>query len=362
VTSAPLTIRCYRPGDEERIVELHGLAFGQPLTTDRWRWKLERPRHEVQSCPNVWLAFDAETLIGQYAGIPFRARFFDQEMLAMQSVDTMVHPGFQGRGVMGQLVSHAYREWAGAGLAGVMGIPNQRSSGVLARAGLKALFPLKWLRLPMHLDALLARVREHWARRFVDRLRPMRPMAALASKALRAYWQWRLRNPTSAVDIVSLQREDRGLDDLWSRTRTSVGISPVRDTRWVRWRYLDAVPPIYDVRAAVRHGRIAGYVVWRRPARPGENGYLVDLFVAPGDDDARAALLSEALEANWSAHAGTVRALVVPGSDHHRYLTGTGFLPTQQGGELSWCPFQVPRATVSAPDAWHLAAGDFDQI
>ena len=94
--SSPTTVRSYRPGDEQALVELFQRVFGRAITEDHWMWKLEGQPATVD---NVWLAVSADRPVFQYAGIPTRFRLSQATVTSMVCVDTMTAPEFRRRGL-----------------------------------------------------------------------------------------------------------------------------------------------------------------------------------------------------------------------------------------------------------------------
>ncbi|MBL8726488.1 MAG: hypothetical protein JNK49_20770 [Planctomycetes bacterium] len=94
-----LTIRPYRPGDEERILETFNLVFREvcgPGYTDRtleqWRWQyLQNPWGHRMS---LAVAPDG-TVVSQYAGVPVRADTPYGQQTFVHCVDSMTHPAWR---------------------------------------------------------------------------------------------------------------------------------------------------------------------------------------------------------------------------------------------------------------------------
>lgn len=99
MTLPDLTIRSYRPGDEERIVDTFNLVFREvcgPGYVDRtlaqWRWQyLQNPwghRMSLAAAPDG-------TIVSQYAGVPVLADTPHGPQTFVHCVDSMTHPAWR---------------------------------------------------------------------------------------------------------------------------------------------------------------------------------------------------------------------------------------------------------------------------
>lgn len=94
-----LTIRPYRNGDEERILETFNLVFRevcgpgyQDRTLEQWRWQyLQNPRGHRMS---LAVAPDG-TVVSQYAGVPVLADTPHGPQTFVHCVDSMTHPAWR---------------------------------------------------------------------------------------------------------------------------------------------------------------------------------------------------------------------------------------------------------------------------
>src|SRR5262245_11102461 len=223
-------IRPYRAGDERALTALFGRVFGRAIGEEHYRWKLRQLPTPVE---NVWLAVDGDAPIFHYAGIPTRYHLPGGEVMAMVSVDTMTAPEYQRRGLLSAVGREVYDTWRAAGVAFVIGLPNERWGSRAAALGWEPLFDLQWLARPLRPEAILAR------RLGMPALARLTPVGA-AWNAL-----WRLRRDSS-VKVRSVERAGPEFDQLWQRYGADAAASVVRDSAWVNWRYLDA--PVFDYR------------------------------------------------------------------------------------------------------------------
>jgi hypothetical protein len=345
------TIRAYRPGDERGLAGLFARCFGRPLSEEHWRWKLKRLAAPVE---NVWLAFDGDRPIFQYAGIPVRYQLPGGEAIAMVSVDTMTDPDFRRRGLLSEVGRRCYDAWREAGVPFVIGLPNQQWGSRTVALGWEELFPMRWLIRPLRPEALLAR-RLKW---------PALGRLAWAGALWNAIWDRGAAD--TALRVRPIKRAGPEFDQLWQRCRDETRISVVRDSAWVDWRYLTAPSHDYRVLLAERDGQPAGYIAYRLEMTTGAPwGFIAELLAPQDDPTARRALIACAVSEMRAAGAVAATVLAVPRTRMHAALRRAGFVLGRAGFfSVQIVPLvpDLPIALVRDPTNWDIAGGDFDVI
>ncbi len=355
-------VRPYRPGDEEQLASLYAEAFGRERPVDVWRWKLMQ-RHI--SPASVWVAATHdERIVGQYGGIPLRVRLRGQERPAVHAVEAMSARDFRRQGILTALGQAAHSAWAEAGYSAVLGLPNEQWGTRNYALGYRRVFPLAWLRFPLHA--------EYATRRAGMLSGPVGKAASVAAGAASFVWRSAFRGimsgrtGESGVGVEEAS-EPGDFDRLWSLMAGGYENVVARYGEWVDWRFMRAAVYSYRVLVARKQGEPYGYIAYRLAER-GErlNGYIADVFMAPDDVATAAALVKSALDDLSARGASMVLATAPPGSTLYSRLRGLGFLPTRRGTAFNFeiVPLQpdVEIAALSDPRAWHLTAGDFDVV
>jgi hypothetical protein len=93
-------------------------------------------------------------------------------------------------------------------------------------------------------------------------------------------------------EIRELERFDDRCDALWRVARSELDVAIVRDQAHLQWRYGDARGGPSTLLAAEQEGELIGWAVLKSDGR---SGYLADLLVAPGREDASEALARTSL-------------------------------------------------------------------
>ena len=115
-------IRSYQPGDEKGILRLFATVFHHELPLAVWQWKYLRANEP----PPVFIAEEDDEIVCHYGAIRQCLRWNKQNGIGWDSVDTMCHPRYQGRGLFRRTVQ-AFIQTYGEGHSFLMyGFPGER--------------------------------------------------------------------------------------------------------------------------------------------------------------------------------------------------------------------------------------------
>jgi GNAT superfamily N-acetyltransferase len=266
------------PGDLDLIRELYRAVRGanRPAAYDRWRY-LDSPGGPAPGT----LALDGGRAVGFYTLGPAPLGIGPATIAGAQSMDTMTHPDFRGRGVFVALARACFEIAAARGIRLLYGFPNRASfPGFVRRLG--------WT----HAGGI-----PHW-------IRPVRPshhprlarwpaplgwLADTAARAWPAGRQGAYDVAAGLVDAGRLARLAEGAED--------AGFCRVaRPPAWLAWRYANEAAQGYEEVTAARDGTVRAAAVWGMQddswgaARDGR-AHLVELHGA--EAAARQAALAE---------------------------------------------------------------------
>jgi hypothetical protein len=350
VNSVPrdeIAIRSYRNGDEQALTSLFETVFGRRMSEREWRWKLA-PTYKV---PNVWLATHSDQPIFQYAAMHTRFKLDERTHDVMVSVDTMTAPAFRRQGLLTEVAARAYDAWRDAGIAFVIGLPNQQWGSRARALGWRELFPLQWLARPLRPEALIAR-----------RLGlPGLGRLPIFGTVWNRFANRRLRRRS---DIEVTQAESAGVefDVIWDRCRTDTAFSAVRDAEWIERRFMSSPARSYQVLVARRGNLPAAWLTYSLNRNEGRTtAQLVELFAAEGDTESSAALMLELLRRLGEQAADLVYTLAVPGTPLFAWFRSIGFMRGPSFGvQLVPLATDVPLERLQSPPAWRLTGADFD--
>jgi GNAT superfamily N-acetyltransferase len=227
-------IREYRSGDEREIMALFERVFGRERSAAHWHWKFEG---SPAMGPQIALAVDKHSgrIVAHYAVVPLRLNYMGRPILAAQTVDTMVHPDAQGKGLFETTARALYAELGQRGVKLTYGVPNANSYPGFMRK-------LDWKRLA-------------YLRAYQCRLSVRQPLArALGSDALGALtdavfraglgarlrvdrWLLQRRLGSPAIAFRSHERCPPDWQPLWEQLRSAEVFSLDKDREYFAWRY-----------------------------------------------------------------------------------------------------------------------------
>jgi len=340
--TAGFRVRPFRPGDEHGILALFNEVFAVgnpdfvPRTLAHWQWAFERgpEGHQTFVAEARDVAESPPQIVGTYTAIPARWRLPEGIHLGGQAVDTVVAPRFR-RSLRknGLFLTLADRWFDHYGCKErdriVYGFPNPQAF----RIGTSKVGYLP-VRCPM-LELSL-------------------PVASAARFAPRG------------IHVVELERFGREVDAFDEALAPALGISAVRDARYLNWRYAECPTTSYRLlRAESADGSLRGFLIhslgwhgFRKDIVP-----IVDFVIAPGDLAAWQALLGAAARAAQK-HAGPkldeLLAWAPPQHGHWRDLQALGFDAAASRFNLCIRIFTDSFDVEFAKSNWYVLMGDSD--
>ena len=343
-----IAVRSYRSGDERALTSLFETVFGKRMSEREWRWKLA-PTSKV---PNVWLAMHAEQPIFQYAAMHTRFEIDKRTHDVMVSVDTMTAPAFRRRGLLTQVAARAYETWRDAGVAFVIGLPNQQWGSRARALGWRELFPLQWLARPLRPEAVIAR------RLGLPALGRIHVFGA----AWNRFANRRLRRRSDDIEVTQAESASSDFDVIWERCRGDAAFSAVRDAAWIERRFLSSPARKYQVLVARQRNVPTAWLTYSVNDGNGRTAaQLTELCAAEGDTASSGALMLELMRRLGEQDADLVYTLAVPGTPLFAWFRSIGFLRGPSFGvQLVPLATEVPLERLLNPRAWRLTGADFD--
>ena len=336
----------YRPEDRGEIDAMFRRVFGTEAadaSTARWEWQYRQNPHA--GGPEIWIARDAGTIVGQYATMPVRLSLSGREIDASWGMDVMVAPERQRQG-LGELLFRTWDRHTGASL------------GMGLSTGSHRLFrKLKW----PDVGPVPCLIKPVSARGFATARWPssLNRIVSLAAGPLVAV----LRSRAASQDVRTVRDFDKRFTELWERVAPKFTFAVRRDAAYLRWKYL-ALPHIrYDIIALDRGPGVAGYAVYRHIDEPrGRVTALVDLLADPDDRPATADLLRAVEREARNAGSDKIRAFIM--NDAFRTtMRREGYFQVHSTIELvaKINSVAVDPDFYASTGAWHVTFGDSDQ-
>jgi hypothetical protein len=254
-----LLLRAYKEGDEEGILELSKAVYPE-RQFDRedwlrwWRWMYEE---NPAGRGWIWLAEDNGKLAGQAALVPLIVKLGTEIVRVFESIDTMTHPGYRGRGIYQTLARKVYADAARDKVEIGIGFSNDNSYPI-------AIKKLKWIEMP----DMRVKVRVlNWRNTLKLRIKNSILRAILGFGASVIFYKpLKNKQTVEGLTISVIDTFDKRFDELWNHVSNQAQILIVRDSRYLNWRY-GLKDSIYTVFAAQKDSKICGYVVFQHKAQ-----------------------------------------------------------------------------------------------
>jgi GNAT superfamily N-acetyltransferase len=354
VVPAGVEVRRRRPEDSEALLSMYQEIFGAEETEAsrrRWHWQYQENPYRPPEGPEIWVACEGETLLGQYATMPVRLKVAERTLRASWGMDVMVKPGIQRKGIGSRLFLYWDRQ-----VEASLGLGLSPSSYALFRK-------LQWQDVgPVPCYTRLLDVRALLARRLGGFVASLLAPAARFVLAL----AFPARRSASAEAGVRVQPLSGGFgpafDRLWERAAPGFDFVVERSARYLEWKYRQVPFVSYEVFQAVAGDELSGYLVLRVAERPPLRlGLIVDLFAHPEDQASLAALVDQAVRWGRERRVARLQAFAL---DRRlgAALRRQGFF--EIGSPMQFClkiNRDVDKDFYRDTSRWHVTFGDSDQ-
>ena len=350
-------LSCFRPAAPADIPGI--LALRRAVAPDMWwddeafvRWRYFR-RTTVDGGVPYWIFLKDGTPIGACGLEPVTLVIDGRPSPAVRTLDIMVHPDMDGRGLGAFMNLMLFRRFP---ITLVMGC-NASSERLIARLFHHTADLVFW-KTVMASHSLIERVYRG----------PLSRIIARAADLLLAIGHWSRDIVLPAgMHLRELTRFDDRVTDLSLRCELPGRVLVRRDAEYLNWRFFENPRCRYRAYAAFRGDRLDGYLLTRlnlsRP-NPRHEGEIVDWLVAGDPEDPHSALsplIAHGLKGLIRAGAGLV-SCAAHRDDATPALEANGFL-RRDGQRI---PFFVRAAAadvhqrLTSEAGWFLTRGDLD--
>lgn len=339
----------FRPEDRRGIETLYRRMRGVDAAESnrlRWEWQHRRNPYNTSGQPDIWVAREGPTVVGQYQTVPVRVSLKGIEVDGAWGADALVAPERDRQG-LGEALVRAWDRHSGAGL-----------------------------RLGLSEDARAVLDRLHWpeSRVLPCLVRPLTRRAArlphlptpinrLISAVTWPFVQVVARSRPLRAECEPIYRFDRGFTTLWEQLAPRFDLAIRRDAAYLNWRYFEPPHVRHFAVALKRHGELQGYAVYRHRHEPlGRVTMLVDFLADPDDVAGLKTLLRWVDRAARAEDADKVRCYAMNGA-FRRVLRRNGYFQVKStlAVAVKINAVQVPRGFYDETDGWHITYGDSDQ-
>lgn len=339
----------YRSDDKRAVETLYRRVFGIDAAESsrlRWDWQYRRNPNNPGQEPEIWIAREGTTLVGQYATMPVRLSVKGREVQGSWGMDVMVAPERQRQG-LGEILFRTWDRNVGASLG--LG---------LSESSYRLFQKLKWPDVgpvPLLVKPLTRRAfrRPNWPvaiNRLVSAV--TLPIVLIVSRA----------RPMRA-EVRLVQRFDDSFTALWEQVAPKLDLAVRRDAAYLNWKFVTAPHVRYSIAVVRREDRNIGYAVYRHLYEPrGRVTLLVDFLTDPDDEAAFTTLLNWIDREARLADSDKIRVFAMH-EGFRRVLRRSGYFQVKSTMEfvVKINGVDVESGFYENTDRWHVTLGDSDQ-
>ncbi len=304
-------IRPYHSGDEEGILQLFPLVFQSEMPLAVWQWKYLRGDQR----PPVFVAEEDGHIVCHFAAIRQRAVWEGQTALIWDSVDTMCHPRYQGKGLFRRAIQAFMRELGEKPSLFIYGFPTERHK-----------------RLGELLVGYEPVARVSQVQKILSSSLTQRSSAGVVFDVLPLNW-----------------------DVHWQQLEKQFTLTTCRDHAYLMWRYLTRPDRRYRIVTIPAAPALA--VIGMQ----GGKALLMELLLERSDGDLTATLLAGIETVAREEGAESIEGWFPPFSWEHRLLCTTGNYTAQETEHWLECRLFDQRLSARGlAESFYYSLGDFD--
>jgi GNAT superfamily N-acetyltransferase len=339
----------YRPDDRRAVEALYRRVFGHDAAEAsrlRWDWQYRRNPNNPRQEPEIWIAREGTTIVGQYATMPVKLHVSGQAVSASWGMDVMVAPERQRQG-LGEALFRTWDRNVGAALG--LGL-SESSHRLFQKLRWPEVGPLPCFVKPLTRRALR---RPNWPvllNRVVSAL--TLPVVLIVARS----------RPLGA-EVRMIQRFDDSFTELWESVAPKLAFAVRRDAAYLNWKYMTAPHVRYSIASLRRNDRNVGYAVYRHVHEPrGRVTLLVDFLTDPDDEKGFATLLRWVDREARQADSDKIRTFAMHAA-FKKALRRSGYFQVKSTVEFvaKVNAVEVSPSFYENTDTWHVTLGDSDQ-
>jgi len=333
------TIRRYRKGDEQAILQLLNIVFSERLSLEYWKWKYQ---NNPAGRSLIWLAECNSKIVGHYAIVPVTMKIGNVYVTGSLGSAAATHPNHQGEGVFSSIVNKCCVDAAENDIPVTYGFSNTSLGPTYRRYERMGRISFI-IRMMKVLD---------W-QSVVATYAPSR----LFSIAARALGRMTMSRCSSRdLSLEKINRFDDRFDALWEEISHDFIVIAKRDKTYLNWRYIDHPSREHTVYAALEDSKILGYCVLAETRHQNlELGLIVDIIGSLGRRNVVHRLIQVAVKHFEERGVDIVTCHL---SERHPYqgaFVSAGFIPHPHRKRALYCAINLRGSTIDEKQAYSQA-------
>lgn len=347
-------LRQYQSGDELPILELFEEVFRKKRSLAHWRWKfLQNP----YASPVLGLARSPNgSMVAHYGTIPVPLNLGGQQVLAAQSVDTIVREEYRKDGLFTKTAEQCYAQCTSKQIEAVYGFPNKAAyPGRIKR--------LQWREIG-YLDHFVIKLSRYQSfRRILKNEFLGRACDLVRTKILSAIFQTKakwLKARLGEGELVISERLPSGYSRFWEKIKGQETLSLWKDAQYMRWRYDENAEHCFRYFGFQRGEELLALVVVQTQ---GETAHLCECFSLGKDPMPARWLVLQVLLDVLKTH----QTIYFRGFDNGFFREVFQDFPYQKAEADVLCGRVLSenrslQDLFYSPAAWSISLGDSDEI
>lgn len=307
------------------------------------------------------LAVDTQSgaLAGQYLVCPMRFRVGGETVACVNSLNTLTGKAYRGQGIFVGLAESTYQRGMEMGYKFCYGAPNPNSyPGFMKKLSFVDLGRVPLMLRPLHPSQMV--------REFLH----SRGLGILAKPA-DPFFRVKVSAGGNAVEIQKVTHENLALmDHFWENVNGKYPVMNIRDSVFVRFRYLDMPRRSYFPYVAIQDSRPVCFAVGRIMEVAGmQCAMLADFLFEAGREPAAETLLRKLLGDMQERGAGIAGCLMLEHTSESHVLKKLGFFKCPKKLEPQPFPLilrlfdkTMKETEILQLRNWFFAMGDYDVI
>lgn len=344
------TIRRYREGDEESILKLRRLCFGD-ADLDRWIW-------EFKASPLGSLMIVAEhqeQMVGFYARLPVQMEAGGKILKCSIACDAMVHRNFRRRGLYRQLSNISWEEALKEGHAISFGFSNR----VTYKHRLEGVLGICRVPLLVKFFDTYEEIKKRVGNEFLARV-----FSIFANYVFGRFYRVRESFGITNLRLTEIGKFDGRVDSFWKEASTAFNVAVVRSKEYLNWRYFERPGSNFTVLLVEDEDKILGYSVLSvQETMHNKRGYIIDIVTLPNRPEVIQFLVSTAIDRLRKEKVGLILCMIMKNNQYYRVLRKNGFMALKGSYLTARADYsKVSQALVKDPKNWYITFGDSDDI
>jgi hypothetical protein len=309
-------------GDASRICRLYEQVFqesmGRQNSLDYFDWfYYQNPAGE----PYSHIIEDNGEISAFWGVIPQRVWLLNEEVKACVTVHLMSNSKVLATPYLAKKVLQVL---ARDGVKLTFGFMNENSSMFLKR--------LNWemIKIPFLLRVVQPGVLLRYLSNSKRWLKPFAPLLNRFSYSVDYLSKFLRSKPytNSSIYIEEINYFDEEFNQFWNTVKPCIGISVIRDAKYLNWRYVNKPKNDYRIVTAKLKGNLQGYIVTKVEQRFGmRHGVILDILTIPDDSSTAFTLLNYAIKTMIAEGVEVISALSLKNEYYFKSLRQCGFIP-----------------------------------